>query len=71
MVAGGRLPLEKRDWRAASCEIAKALLRKLGRTGTKSRWLIDRPDGASTNRSAASQLLEELPLDRVPVQSTG
>jgi hypothetical protein len=63
MVAGGRVTLDGGDWRAASCEIAKALLRKLGRTGKKSRWLVSRPDAATTNRTAASRLLEEMPLE--------
>ncbi len=63
MVAGGRLNLENGDWPAASCEIAKALLRKLGRTGRKSRWLLSRPDDATANRSSGSQLLEDLPLE--------
>jgi len=65
MVAGGRLNLEDGDWQAASCEIAKAFLRKLGRSGRKSRWLVSKPDGAAANRSAGSQLLEELPLESI------
>jgi nanoRNase/pAp phosphatase (c-di-AMP/oligoRNAs hydrolase) len=64
MVAGGRVPLDGGDWRAESCQIAKVLLRKLGRAGKKSRWLVSRPDGATANRSAGSRLLEELPLER-------
>jgi len=63
MVAGGRVSLDGGDRQAASCEIAKALLRELGRAGTKSRWLVSRLDGAAANRSAASQLLEDLPLE--------
>jgi nanoRNase/pAp phosphatase (c-di-AMP/oligoRNAs hydrolase) len=63
MVAGGRTTLDGGDWRAASCEIAKAFLKKLGRTGRKSRWLVPKPEGATANRSAASRLLEELPLE--------
>jgi nanoRNase/pAp phosphatase (c-di-AMP/oligoRNAs hydrolase) len=63
MVAAGRVTLDGGDWRAASCEIAEALLRKLGRTGKKSRWLVSKPDGPTPNRSAASRLLEELPLE--------
>jgi nanoRNase/pAp phosphatase (c-di-AMP/oligoRNAs hydrolase) len=63
MVAGGRVTLDGGDWRAASCEIAKALLRKLGRTGRKSRWMVVRPEGATVNRSAAERLLESLPLE--------
>jgi nanoRNase/pAp phosphatase (c-di-AMP/oligoRNAs hydrolase) len=62
MVAGGRVTLDSGDWRAATCEIAKGLLRKLGRTGRKSRWLVPKRDGAPANRSAASQLVEDLPL---------
>jgi nanoRNase/pAp phosphatase (c-di-AMP/oligoRNAs hydrolase) len=67
MVAGGRVNLDVGDWQAASCEIAKALLRKLGRTGRKSRWLVPRPDEVTANQSAASQLLEDLPLGPAPV----
>jgi hypothetical protein len=63
MVAGGRVALDGGDWRAASCEIAKAFLKKLGRTGKKSRWLVSNPDGATANRSAPSRLLEDLPLE--------
>ena len=63
MVAGGRVTLDDSDWRVVSCEIAKALLQELGRSGRKSRWLVSRPDGATANRSAGSQLLEELPLE--------
>ena len=63
MVAGGRVMLDGGDWQAVSCEIAKALLRKLGRTGRKSRWLVSRLDGGTANRSAASRLLEDLPLE--------
>jgi nanoRNase/pAp phosphatase (c-di-AMP/oligoRNAs hydrolase) len=62
MVAGGRVLLDGRDWRAASCEVAKGLLSGLKRGGGKSRWLVPRPDGAAANRSAASQLLGDLPL---------
>jgi nanoRNase/pAp phosphatase (c-di-AMP/oligoRNAs hydrolase) len=63
MVAGGRVTLDGGDWRAVSCKIASDLLRKLGRSGRKSRWLVPKPDGASANRKAGSQLLEELPLE--------
>jgi nanoRNase/pAp phosphatase (c-di-AMP/oligoRNAs hydrolase) len=63
MVAGGRVMLDGGDWRTASCEIAKALLAKLGRTGRKSRWLVSRSDGPTTNRIASSRLLEDLPLE--------
>jgi nanoRNase/pAp phosphatase (c-di-AMP/oligoRNAs hydrolase) len=63
MVAAGRVPLDDGDWRAASCEVAKAVLAKLGRTGEQSRWLVPRPDAATGNRSAASRLLAELPLE--------
>ena len=63
MVAGGRVTLDGGDWQAVSCEIAMALLRELGRGGKKSRWLISRPDAATGNRSAGSQLLEGLPLE--------
>jgi nanoRNase/pAp phosphatase (c-di-AMP/oligoRNAs hydrolase) len=62
MVAGGRLTLDGSDWRALSSAIAKALLQELGRTGKKSTWLVPRPDGAPSNRTAAWQLLEELSL---------
>jgi nanoRNase/pAp phosphatase (c-di-AMP/oligoRNAs hydrolase) len=65
MVAGGRVALDGDDWRAASCEIAKALLRKLERTGKKSRWLVSSPEGATANRSAPSRLLEDMPLEAV------
>jgi nanoRNase/pAp phosphatase (c-di-AMP/oligoRNAs hydrolase) len=68
MVAAGRVILDGGDWRTASCEIAKAVLAKLGRTGKKSRWLISRPDGGTANRSAASRLLDDLPLEPLPVQ---
>jgi hypothetical protein len=64
MVAGGRVMLDGGDWRAASCEIAKALLRKLGRAGKRSRWLVSKPDDAPANRIAASRLLEDLPLEQ-------
>jgi nanoRNase/pAp phosphatase (c-di-AMP/oligoRNAs hydrolase) len=67
MVAGGRVPLWDGDWRAESRGIATALLRKLGRTGEKSRWLVPKPEGTTANRSAASQLLEDLPLESAPV----
>jgi nanoRNase/pAp phosphatase (c-di-AMP/oligoRNAs hydrolase) len=63
MVAAGRVALDGGDWQTASCEIASALLRKLARTGRKSRWLVARPDSATANRSAASRLLEDLPLE--------
>ncbi len=63
MVAGGRVMLDGGDWRAASCEMAEAFLRKLGRTGKKSRWLVSSPESATSNRSAASRLLEDLPLE--------
>jgi hypothetical protein len=62
MVAGGRVKLDGGDWQAISCEIARAFLRTLGRSGKKSRWLVSRPDDATGNRSAGSQLLESLPL---------
>jgi hypothetical protein len=63
MVAGGRVSVDGREWRSVSCEIAKALLGKLGRTGERSRWLVPEPEGTTANRSAASQLLEDLPLE--------
>jgi len=65
MVAGGRVTLDGGDWEAVSCEIARAFLRELGRRGKKSRWLVSRPDGATGNRSAGSQLLGELPLESI------
>jgi nanoRNase/pAp phosphatase (c-di-AMP/oligoRNAs hydrolase) len=67
MVAAGRVPLDGGDWRAASCEMAKAILRKLGRIGRKSRWMVSRPDGATANRSATARLLGDLPLGPAPV----
>jgi hypothetical protein len=67
MVAAGRVTLDGDDSGAASCKIAKALLKKLGRTGRKSRWLVSKPDGVTANRGAASQLLQDLPLESVPV----
>lgn len=63
MVAAGRLLLEDGDWQAAGCEVAKALLRRLGRAGGKSRWMVSRPDGETARRSATSRLLENLPLE--------
>jgi nanoRNase/pAp phosphatase (c-di-AMP/oligoRNAs hydrolase) len=71
MVAGGRLPLGRGEWRAAACEIATALLRGLGRTGTKARWLVSRPDDETANRQAGSRLLAELPLDATSGKTTG
>lgn len=62
MVAAGRVTPEGADWRGASREIATAVLRKLGRNGKKSRWLVSKPEGAAKNRSPTSQLLEDLPL---------
>lgn len=62
MVAGGRVTLDGGDWRAASREIATAFLRKLGRTGKKSRWLVPRPDAAKVNREATARFLEDLPI---------
>jgi nanoRNase/pAp phosphatase (c-di-AMP/oligoRNAs hydrolase) len=63
MVAGGRVSLDGGDWRAASLEIATAFLRKLGRSGRKSRWLVTRPDVAPEQREATARLLEDLPLE--------
>jgi nanoRNase/pAp phosphatase (c-di-AMP/oligoRNAs hydrolase) len=65
MVAGGRTTLDGRDWRAVSRKIAKALLKELGRAGKRSTWLVPRSGEAPANRTAASQLLEELPIETV------